>query len=174
MLATDVDFGPDGALYFTDWVEGWDKPSKGRIYRVLDPARRTDPAVQEVKRLLAEGMEKRPNDELADAAGSCRHEGPPGGPVRAGRRATRGSRSQRNSGRSSQAVLGRVAAKGGNTLARIHAIWGLGQIARASSRRAALGPLPVLEPLLADHDPEVRAQAAKVLGERASSRRSTS
>src|SRR5262249_38498747 len=31
VLATDVDFGPDGALYFCDWVEGWDKPQKGRI-----------------------------------------------------------------------------------------------------------------------------------------------
>ena len=35
VLATDVDFGPDGALYFSDWVEGWDKPNKGRIYRLL-------------------------------------------------------------------------------------------------------------------------------------------
>ena len=44
VLATDVDFGPDGALYFSDWVEGWDKPNKGRIYRLLDPSRRGDPA----------------------------------------------------------------------------------------------------------------------------------
>ena len=49
VLATDVDFGPDGALYFCDWVEGWDKPNKGRIYRVLDESRRGDPAVREVK-----------------------------------------------------------------------------------------------------------------------------
>ena len=64
-LATDADFGPDGALYFSDWVEGWDKPNKGRLYRVLDPSRRRDPKVREVKRLLAEGMDDRPNDELA-------------------------------------------------------------------------------------------------------------
>src|SRR5207237_5367694 len=64
-LATDADFGPDGALYFSDWVEGWEKPNKGRIYRVLDPARRNDSHALEVKRLLAEGMEKRPNEELS-------------------------------------------------------------------------------------------------------------
>ena len=29
VLATDVDFGPDGALYFSDWVEGWDKTEEG-------------------------------------------------------------------------------------------------------------------------------------------------
>ena len=39
VLATDVDFGPDGALYFCDWVEGWNKPKKGRIYRLLDESR---------------------------------------------------------------------------------------------------------------------------------------
>ena len=65
VLATDVDFGPDGALYFCDWVEGWDKPKKGRIYRLLDESRRGDPAVREVKELLAQGMEHRGLDELA-------------------------------------------------------------------------------------------------------------
>ena len=65
VLATDADFGPDGALYFSDWVEGWDKPNKGRLYRVLDPSRRGDPLIQQVKTLLAEGMEPRSIDELA-------------------------------------------------------------------------------------------------------------
>src|SRR6267378_377451 len=33
VLATDVKFGVDGGLYVSDWVEGWDMPRKGRIYR---------------------------------------------------------------------------------------------------------------------------------------------
>src|SRR5205085_5854834 len=36
VLATDVDFAPAGALYISDWVEGWDLPGKGRIHRVYD------------------------------------------------------------------------------------------------------------------------------------------
>ena len=44
-------------------------------------------------------------------------------------------------------------------LSRVHAIWGLGQLLRAGSVQAA-----ALTPLLTDADPEVRAQAAKVLG----------
>ena len=53
---------PDGALYFSDWVEGWEMTRKGRIYRVLDPSRRNDPHVREVKMLLAQGMASRSND----------------------------------------------------------------------------------------------------------------
>ena len=37
VLATDVDFGPDGSMYVLDWVSGWNKTGKGRIYRVRTP-----------------------------------------------------------------------------------------------------------------------------------------
>ena len=168
MLATDVDFGPDGALYFSDWVEGWDKPNKGRIYRVLDPARRDDPAVREVKRWLAEGMEKRSSRRARHAAGSRRHAGSAGGPVRAGTPGIegRGPWHEGNPTDRPRAILVQVAAKSGTTLARIHAIWGLEpDCPRASGKSGASGLWPALEPLLGDRDPEVRAQAAKVLGE---------
>ncbi len=38
VLATDVDFGTDSAIYLTDWVDGWEKPNKGRIWKVTYPA----------------------------------------------------------------------------------------------------------------------------------------
>src|SRR5262245_54136770 len=63
VLATDCDFGPDGGFYLSDWVAGWGKPNKGRIYKVSDPERAKDPRVAEVKKLLAEGMTKRPPEE---------------------------------------------------------------------------------------------------------------
>ena len=64
VLATDVDFGMDGCLYVSDWVDGWNKPNKGRIYKVFDPKRVKDPAVLEVKKLMADGFDQRPTDEL--------------------------------------------------------------------------------------------------------------
>ncbi len=64
-LATDVDFGTDCALYLTDWVEGWEKPGKGRIYKVFDPTLAGSPEVREVKELLAAGLSHRPAAELA-------------------------------------------------------------------------------------------------------------
>src|SRR4030095_10685248 len=42
LLATDCDFGPDGALYVSDWVFGWDRTGKGRIYRIFDPSTRKE------------------------------------------------------------------------------------------------------------------------------------
>lgn len=36
ILATDVDFAPDGSLYVSDWVNGWTGEGKGRIYRFVD------------------------------------------------------------------------------------------------------------------------------------------
>ena len=65
VLATDVDFGPDGALYFSDWVEGWDKPNKGRIYRVADPAMRNQAQVKEVKAIFAGGLANRSLESVA-------------------------------------------------------------------------------------------------------------
>ena len=50
-------------------------------------------------------------------------------------------------------------------MARIHAVWGLGQLARNSNEPGARGVWPTFEPLLADVDPEVRAQTARVVGE---------
>ena len=58
------------------------------------------------------------------------------------------------------APLAALAKSHGNQLARIHAIWGLGQIGRQDTK--ALEPLL---PLAADADPEIRAEIARVLGD---------
>ncbi len=59
-----------------------------------------------------------------------------------------------------------AAAPSGDLLARLHAIWGLGQVGRVRSRRrSGSSTWDVLGPLLDDRQAEVRAQAAKVLGE---------
>jgi len=48
----------------------------------------------------------------------------------------------------------------GNQLARVHAIWGISQLARQDKKYAA-----ALVPVLKDNDPEIRSQAAKWLGD---------
>ena len=63
LLPTHAAFGPDGALYVSDWVEGWGQPEKGRIYRVSDPAQAgngkrsaANEALAEIRGLMA-GMD---------------------------------------------------------------------------------------------------------------------
>jgi quinoprotein glucose dehydrogenase len=154
VLATDVDFGSDGALYFCDWVEGWDKPKKGRIYRLLDESRRNDPAIREVKKILAKGME---NHGIAELARLLAH---------ADMRVRQEAQFELAArGGAAWQVLAAVAGSNGETLPRIHAVWGLGQIARVARGQERPRLWPVLGPLLTVGDAEVRANAAKVLGE---------
>ncbi len=136
----DVEFGPDGALYAADWVGLWDKTDKGRIWRLADPEAK-DPAIAEVKRLIAEGMSKRPAPELLGLLGHRDQR-------------IRQEAQFELAARKEAATLAMGLAKDAPRLARIHSVWGLGQLKAAE---------PLL-PLLNDADPEVRAQAAKTLG----------
>ncbi len=150
VLTTDVEFGNDGSLYVLDWVSSWGGVGKGRIYKFSDP--KADTALQkQTEKLIAEGMTKRPEAELGKLLAQADQR------VRQAAQFELAAR-----GAASAKVFAQVAAdkKAANPLARLHAIWGLGQLAAKDAK--VLAPLPAL---LADADPEVRAQATKVLGD---------
>jgi len=150
VLVTDGDFGYDGSFYISDWVQGWNKTGKGRIYRVFDPVAVKSKAVKETKEHFAQFFETMSVNKLALLLAHpdmrVRQEAQFAlvsfGPVTAARTFIR-------------VVDGRDA----NLFARLHSIWGLGQIAQHS--QLAVGQL---NKLLEDPDAEVRAQAAKTLG----------
>lgn len=148
ILATDVDFGTDGALYVSDWVEGWNKPNKGRLYRIFDPGRVGDAKVREVRRLLAEGFDRRSLDELAGLIG---HED---------MRVRQGAQFALADKKAAE-TLSRIAREDRRPLARYHAVWGLGQIGKRDPKA-----LEAVVGLLKDDDAELRAQAARVVGDR--------
>jgi quinoprotein glucose dehydrogenase len=154
MLVTDVGFGSDRNVYISDWVEGWNGAGKARIYRVFDPTQRDSDQAKQVKALLAEGFAKRPTAELVAllAHGDMRI-----------RREAQFALVERGE----TAPLAEVAAHNGNQLARIHAIWGLGQLSRKASPDALARYLAPIALLTKDPDAEIRAQAAKTLGRRA-------
>jgi len=149
ICVTDCDFGPDGALYVADWIDGWARPMAGRIYKVFAPALTNDARVLETKRLIAEGMANRSLGELGkllnhsdlrvrqEAQFALAEKGPEGVPE-----------------------LMAAALKGEKLVTRLHGIWGLGQLAR----KIPSALKPVL-PLLTSKDREIRCQAAKVLGD---------
>jgi quinoprotein glucose dehydrogenase len=152
LLATDVTFGPDGTMYVADWVEGWPKSQRGRIYAIT--ATNPDPVQQAVSadlaKLLAQGLQKKDTTALR---GLLAH---------ADRRARLEAQFELvERGRSSIKLFSEVATNSVSArLARLHAIWGLTQLGGTHKESAR-----VLVRLLNDPDAEVRAQAAKSLGD---------
>lgn len=153
ILATDIDFGMNGGIYISDWVEGWGMTGKARIYRVFDPTLEDDPLIAETKRILAEGMTERSDGELG---GLLTH-----ADQRVRLEAQYALADRAGSDRYSIAfqILYETAATSRNQLARLHGIWGLGQQLRVG------GDVKLLRSLLNDSDEEVRAQTAKMLGD---------
>ncbi|MBL9176062.1 MAG: HEAT repeat domain-containing protein [Verrucomicrobiales bacterium] len=136
-----------------DWVEGWEKTGKGRLWRVSDPQLAHDPAIAETRRLLAEGMSHRKGAELAALLGN------PDFRVRLNAQWELASR-----GLISWKTLSNVARDTGSRRPRLHALWGLGQLSRAFGAKVPLASLDRLQPLLSDSDPEIRAAAARLFG----------
>lgn len=149
-LVTDVQFAPDGALYVSDWVNGWDGLGKGRIYRYTNPANRDNMLVAEVQRLLAGGLEKAEDAQLVDLLNS---------PDQRVRQESQFELVKRGK----LAALKTVALEeSGPTLARIHALWGIEQLTRTQADKSIATELLTL---LESSDDEVRAQAAKWFGD---------
>lgn len=162
MLVTDGDFGPDGCFYISDWVNGWNQTGKGRLYRVFDPETRNSPLVLETKKLIAEGFTHRTTKELA---GLLNH---PDQRVRQEAQfalVEKGADSIQvfadvmrptESGWTTYSPSAKMIAP---PLSRLHAIWGLGQLAKHP--RA----VELLLSGLDSPDPEICSQSAKVLGD---------
>ena len=156
VLATDVAFGPDGALYVSDWVDGWEGLGKGRIYRLTDPAGQREPIVAEVQSLLASDWSTRGAEELA---GLLAHRD----------RRVRLEAQWELARRGDVETLMRLGLeRSAGSTERLHAIWGVDQIARRDDEiRGSI--LHRSRVLLDDPDPILRAAAVKMAGERGDS-----
>ncbi|SEQ75357.1 DUF7133 domain-containing protein [Neolewinella agarilytica] len=153
ILPTGLDFGPDGALYCGDWINGWGTKNEGRIWK-LDMGADAGAEValrSEVKELLAAEFDIMPTGEIMNLLG---HQ-------------------DQRIRRKAQFFLASMPDLGGfgsledvaqdpqaNQLARIHALWGMAQMIRQGKDR-----ITDLEPFLLDADPEIIAQAARLVGD---------
>ena len=148
VLATGIDFGPDGAMYLADWIDGWDTKDYGRIWK-LDVAEGMSEERKQVKSLLADDFKKYSEDKLSDL---LKH---------ADMRVRQKSQFElATRGEEGLAIFKKNIIQTENQLARVNSIWGVSQFARKDLNHAQL-----LVPLLKDSDPEIRAQAAKWIGD---------
>ncbi len=159
MVPTDCEFGPDGAFYWSDWVSGWGHPNKGRIFRVTDPEAMKNPQVAEAQKLLAEGFEKKTVAELAKLLEF---------PHQLVRQEAQFELASRKPEEATAAFAG-VLKESKNQLARLHAVWGLGQVARkceaAKKWSESEAAEKLLIELLRDANTEVKVAAIQLVGE---------
>jgi len=147
ILTVGLKFGPDGALYLADWIRGWEAKNEGRIWKVDARIAASSAARIEVRSLLAQSFDGRSG---ADLGVLLQH---------ADMRVR--LKTQFELVRRADVTTLRLAARGSpHQLARIHGLWGIGQLARKDPQHAAL-----LSELLDDPDAEIRAQAARLIGD---------
>lgn len=153
LLPTGIRFGPDGALYAADWINGWGTKNYGRIWKidVTDKENDLKEVRKETQRLLQLNYQAQKPELLYQLLfyGDMR--------VRQKAQFELAKR-----GKAGEEQLLKAITQKENQLARIHGIWGIGQLARQD---ASVGKS--LLPLLQDFDPEIKAQAAKVIGDEA-------
>lgn len=153
LLPTGIRFGPDGALYIADWINGWDTKNYGRVWRMDVTEEKNDLRAlrAETKRLMQLSYGTQTEDQLQALLAN---------PDMRIRQKAQFELAKR--GAKGAAAFGKSIAQRENQLARIHGIWGLGQLIRQD--QSAGKPLLAL---LRDADAEIRAQAARVLGDAA-------
>ena len=156
VLATDVDFGYDGKMYIADWGAGWVHNYEGRIYTVWHPESRAEPVVAEGGRLFREGFAHRGEAELLQLLSH-----------RDMRVRLRAQYALAERGEAAAVELCNLAHESTYQLARLHAIWALGMMARHVKPPIddPSHPMARILDLLDDDDAEVRAQTARTIGD---------
>ncbi|AEL28320.1 HEAT repeat domain-containing protein [Cyclobacterium marinum] len=148
ILATGMDFAPDGALYFSDWIDGWVNKGYGRIWKFTDET--SNSAIRKLTEThLSKNYSELSIEELKDLLGFEDQRVRQKAQFELAKRGAEGME-----------VFKAVLAHTGNQLARVHSIWGISQLARDNS-----GYAEALIPYLTDKDPEIIAQACKWLGD---------
>jgi quinoprotein glucose dehydrogenase len=150
ILATDVDFAPDGSIYVSDWVTGWNGQGKGRIYKFASTDANVLAQGERTKKLLKEGFVHRPVEELSNLVGY------PDQRVRLQSQLALVEQKQVR-------ALSALAQTSAKRIERIHGIWGLAMLARRQQLPEATWQ--VFASLADDDDPEIRAQAIKAAGD---------
>ena len=152
LLPTGLDFGPDGALYFGDWINGWGVKDEGRVWRLdAGAAAGADTVIRsQVSGLLTQDFTQRTPTELFDLL----------------------AHQDRRIRQKAQFALAKDDANfydlldfartdTNPRLARIHALWAMAQLARAGydfDKKSFLA-------FLGDADDELIAQGLRVIGD---------
>ncbi|MDE0839376.1 MAG: HEAT repeat domain-containing protein, partial [Kiritimatiellae bacterium] len=148
--AVDLDFGPDGSLYISEYnYGGWGNADVGNIFRLYDETHSQKPHVVENHKIWLSDYSKKTNTELATLLSRDHKD------LR-----YRAQFELLKRGKAGAKVLINAAQAGPDTFARIHGVWGLGMVARKNP-----AVLSVVRAIANDENDQVRIQALRVLGD---------
>ena len=144
MMASSLQFSPDGSLFIADWDGMWNPSGRGALWKLDDPKFAHRPIRAEVRGLIASGLRDRSLAELTTLLGH------------ADQRIRLKAQFEWVRRGEARSLIDVAARKDLPQLARVHALWGIGQAGHpVDPRRLPFG----------DPDPEIRAQTAKVAGD---------
>jgi quinoprotein glucose dehydrogenase len=151
ILPTGIRFGIDGALYAADWVNGWNTKNYGRVWKIDVQKEHNDLAAerQETALLLRQKFSTLTEQTLGKQLYHADQR------VRLQSQFELARRKQKGAAIFRDALIQKT-----NQLARIHGIWGMGQLIRNHQpfQRELIN-------LLNDPDEEIIAQSIKILGD---------
>ena len=150
LLPTGIEFGPDGAMYFGDWIKGWGVKQEGRIWKLDVPGGAASTIRKEVRSLIGADFSQWDETKLSTLLGHADMRIRKKAQFALVRRNQNGLKTFRAAASQTQ-----------NQLARIHGIWGIAQMARTKKLQYAAALMPYLQ----DADEEIVTQAAKMLGD---------
>ena len=153
VLATDVDFAPDGSMLVSDWVRGWVGDGVGRIYRArMDAADAEAGAVSAAT--LAAGFAGRSVEELQALLTS------PDRRLRFGAQWELADRGELAVLAAATVPDRELADPRLRLLVRLHGVWGLGMLLEGEQAAEAAA---ALVGLLGDPEPQLREQVLRAL-----------
>ncbi len=151
ILPTGIRFGPEGAIYIADWITGWDAKNNGRVWKLDVNKEKNDlEAIRKVTQaLMTLDYEKANPEKLQSLLG-----------YEDMRIRQKAQFELANRGEIGFEVFKKTLTQKENQLARIHAIWGIGQLARKDNKFGQ-----ILAQFSNDSDEEIIVQVAKIIGD---------
>jgi quinoprotein glucose dehydrogenase len=143
-----INFGPDGALYGVDWGGGYPLNQTGAVWSIDDPEFAESAQRREVRELLAQDFEDFTDAQLGEL---LRHPD---------QRVRLSAQFELVRGNVLHELSGAARDPSEPLLARIHAVWGLGQLAYDDP-----DVVDSLELLLTDTDPDLVLQVVRTIGD---------
>ena len=147
IVPTGMAFGPEGKLYINDWKDSYNKKPEGRIWQLDLSNSDLENERKQTQQLLTLNFESIPIDSIGELLAF---------PDQRVRLKAQFELVERKA----QDQLLKQLKTNNTLLARLHAIWGIGQLIRSKEMDAT----PIL-PYFEDKSELVRAQVAKVIGD---------